>query len=84
MPRYIAAGRLSFEHDVEMDMVQSIHLVDSRKEYGEERRIAVGYIEQRLHVVCYTLRGRAMHIISLRKANIKEAKRYGKPQKTAH
>jgi uncharacterized DUF497 family protein len=42
---------------------------DTREDYGEERRITVGYIEQRLFVVVYTERNGAIRLISARKAN---------------
>ena len=73
--------QLSFECVAELDFLNALHFVDERKDYGEVRRIAVGYIEQRLHVVCYTWREDNLHVISLRKANAKEAKRYGKAKK---
>lgn len=45
---------------------------DTRKDYGEERRIAVGYIENRLFVVTYTQRNGTVRLISARKANVRE------------
>lgn len=52
--------------------------VDERFDYGEERRITVGYLRERMVVVVWTWRGDDRHIISMRKANGKEQKRYGK------
>lgn len=49
---------------------------DSRKRYGETRFNAVGYIGQRLHTMAFTLRGNAVRIISLRKSNRREERRY--------
>lgn len=51
---------------------------DTRFEYGERRFRVIGCIEQRLFVVIYTPRGQAIRIISARKANRREIKRYGK------
>jgi uncharacterized DUF497 family protein len=45
---------------------------DTREDYGEERRITVGYIEQRLFVVAYTERDGAIRLISARKADARE------------
>jgi len=45
---------------------------DAREDYGEERRIAVGYIESRLFVVTYTERGGTIRLISAREANARE------------
>jgi uncharacterized DUF497 family protein len=51
---------------------------DTRKQYAEQRFEATGYIGQRLHVMIYCLRSDAVRIISLRKANYREEKRYAK------
>jgi uncharacterized DUF497 family protein len=49
---------------------------DTRKPYGEQRLEATGLIGDRLHVMIYCLRGDAVRVISLRKANPREVKRY--------
>ncbi len=49
---------------------------DTRKQYAEQRFEATGFIGGRLHVIVYCLRGDAYRIISLRKANAREVKRY--------
>lgn len=51
--------------------------LDSRYEYGEERHCLYGRIEDRLFVVAHTVRGETIRIISARKANKREQKRYG-------
>ena len=44
---------------------------------GEEIRfVATGYIRGRLHIAVYTMRGDLKRIISLRKANPRERRRY--------
>lgn len=50
--------------------------VDGRQGYGEPRLIAAGLIGSRLHVLTFTLRENAVRIISLRKANQREVRRY--------
>lgn len=50
--------------------------VDDRFDYGEIRYHAVGQVEGREFVVVYTTRGRALRIISARKANRREIARY--------
>lgn len=56
---------------------------DLRADYGEDRFIAQGYIGQRLHILIFTLRGRTVRVISLRKANRRERNAYEKThQKT--
>ena len=49
---------------------------DTRKQYAEKRLEATGYIGERLHVMVYCLRPDAIRVISLRKANTREVKRY--------
>lgn len=49
---------------------------DERKDYSEVRMCAIGYIGNRLHYVVYVDRDEARRIISLRKANMREVKRY--------
>ena len=46
---------------------------DNRFDYGEERMITMGHIDNRLHVIVYTERKDIIRIISARKANIKRA-----------
>ena len=50
--------------------------LDNRKDYGEERFAAFGLIGTRLYCLVYTLRNDVKRIISLRKANPREVKRY--------
>lgn len=51
---------------------------DTRKQYTEPRFEATGHIGDRLHVMVYCLRRDAIRVISLRKANSREVKRYAK------
>jgi uncharacterized DUF497 family protein len=51
---------------------------DTRKQYDEQRLEATGYIGDRLHVMIYCRRRDAIRVISLRKANPREMKRYAK------
>ena len=53
-------------------------LEDNRFDYGEQRFISIGYMRGRLVVVVWTPRGYKKRIISLRKANEREAKRFKK------
>ncbi len=49
---------------------------DNRFNYGEVRYQLIGRIEGRLYVLIYTPRHNASRIISARKANPREVKRY--------
>jgi len=51
---------------------------DVRLDYGEPRFQAVGYIGLRLHFMAFCLRDEKIRLISLRKANPREVKRYAK------
>ena len=55
---------------------ETFEFIDERKDYGEERIIAVGHLEGRMVLICYTQRGIAKRIISMRKANEREVKTY--------
>ena len=64
------AEALEFEWD--SAMVQE----DTRRKYAEVRLQATGLIGVRLYVMIYCKRGDDVRIISLRKANPREVKRY--------
>ncbi len=49
---------------------------DMRREYGERRMIALGYIDVRLYCMVYTDRNDERRIISLRRANSREVNLY--------
>lgn len=49
---------------------------DRRWHYGEERFSALGVLDGRIFVVIYTKRLAAIRIISARRANLREVKRY--------
>jgi uncharacterized protein len=49
---------------------------DDRFDYGERRFITVGYLNERMVVVVWTPRGEDRHIISMRKANDREQRKY--------
>lgn len=51
---------------------------DSRRDYSEQRLIAYGSINGRLHVCVFTMRGTAFRIISLRRASRREIDALGK------
>ena len=49
---------------------------DKRFNYGEERFQLIGKIHDRIFVLIYSKRGQTLRIISARKANKREVKRY--------
>jgi len=55
---------------------QAVTWPDQRRDYGEDRIAGLGYIGDRLFYVVFVARGEERRIISLRKANQREVKRY--------
>ncbi|MDR2724532.1 MAG: BrnT family toxin [Candidatus Adiutrix sp.] len=51
-------------------------LEDDRRDYGEPRYLAFGEMEGLLFVVSFTFREEAIRLISARRGNIRERKRY--------
>lgn len=49
---------------------------DVRADYGEVRNLTVGYLRGRMVIICWTPRGRAYRIISMRKTNERETRSY--------
>ncbi len=78
----IANRGLSFEHVEQMEWDTALIQEDTRKAYGERRFQVLGFIGERLHAVVFTPREGKVHVISLRKANSREVKRYAKTPKS--
>lgn len=78
--RNIALRGLSFARAAEFDWTGVDIIEDVRFVYPERRYIAVGYLDGRLHVLCFTPVADAIRVISFRKANMREARKYGKAQ----
>jgi len=72
------------KHDVDFidaenfNWASAMETIDDRFNYREERWTALGFIGYRLHVLTYTLRGKNIRLISLRKANKREREYYEK------
>jgi uncharacterized DUF497 family protein len=58
------------------DDLFGVDFTDDRVDYGEDRVILLGMVENRLLVVAYTLRGEKVRIISAREAEPHERRRY--------
>ncbi|MFZ2393789.1 MAG: BrnT family toxin [Rhodoferax sp.] len=71
------ARRFNFDHAARAfyDLNRIVE-VDTRRDYGETRYRLTGKIGDRLYVVVYTPRQNIARIISARKANQREIKRY--------
>ncbi len=67
---------ISFKLAARFEFNTALIWKDTRTEYGEERYCSIGHIGERLYVLVFTPRDDAMRVISLRKANKREVKRY--------
>ena len=67
---------IPFERAAEFAWDSALVIEDLRKDYGEQRFQALGLIGDRLHMMVFTPRANKAHVISLRKANKREVKRY--------
>ncbi len=70
---------LAFEQAAEFDFNDALIAEDVRHAYPERRFVAVGYLTNRLHVLCFALIGGGIRVISFRKANAREGKAHEKP-----
>ena len=78
----IASRGLPFELVEQMEWATALMDEDTRKAYGERRFQVLGLIGERLHALVFTPREGKVHVISLRKANSREVKRYAKTPKS--
>lgn len=69
-----------FGKAAEFGFVEAAYLIDNRRDYNEVRHIAIGYLDGRLHHLCFVETTTGIRVISFRKANAREAKRHGKAQ----
>jgi uncharacterized DUF497 family protein len=68
---------LGFADVVHFDLRNANVFEDERKEYGERRFIAFGYLFGRLCCLVFAQRESRMRVVSLRKANEREKRKYG-------
>jgi len=74
--RNVVERGLSFDRVADFDFETALYAVDDRHEYGETRIVAIGYLENRLHVLCFVETESGVRVISFRKANSREVKHY--------
>lgn len=72
----IAQRGLPFDAASQFDFISATFELDQRREYGEHRVRAVGKICGRVHVLVFTAVPGGIRVISLRKANPREVRRY--------
>jgi uncharacterized DUF497 family protein len=69
---------LAFDLAEEFDWSSALIAEDRRRDYEERRYQALGSIGEHLHMLVFTPRGGAIHVISLRRANQRERMRYAR------
>ena len=74
--RNLAERGIRFEAAADFDWSRALVVEDRRKDYGERRFQALGFIGERLHMMVFTPREGRLHVISLRKANQREVRGY--------
>jgi uncharacterized DUF497 family protein len=74
--RNIHERSLSFERVADFDFNTAIVHQDVRKPYPEVRFVALGFLDVRLHVLCFTPMDDGIRVISFPKANSREIKSY--------
>jgi len=67
---------IAFESAKLIDWDSAICLTQNHD--GEERQLCHVKIGERLHAICYTIREDAIRVISLRKSNKREVRKYEK------
>lgn len=76
--------KILFERGLDMaranEVFEASHMdqIDCRKDYGESRIRTFGYLDERPVFIVWTYRGPIRRIISMRRANEREIKKYGK------
>ena len=76
--RNMLLRNLPFEKASEFDWENAIFIEDVRRDYSELRLVAYSYLGERLHAICFTPIENGVRIISFRKANVREVKKYEK------
>jgi uncharacterized DUF497 family protein len=80
--RNIRERGLSFDRAADFDFEGALFAVGGREDYGEVRYVGIGLLGDRVHVLCFTEGATGIRVISFRKANAREVKRYEKAQPT--
>ena len=73
---------LSFELAANFDFETAVFQQDSRRDYGEIRLRALGYLDGRMHALVFTETAKGIRVISFRKANKREVLIYEQETKS--
>lgn len=78
----LALRALSFDQVSEFDFQTALFWIDARKDYPEVRIAALGLLSGRVHSLVFTETANGIRVISFRRANHREIKRYEQDTKT--
>lgn len=76
--RTLAERGLDFEDAAQVFAGTTLTHEDDRQDYGETRYQTIGLLNGRLVMVVWTERGSTRHVISMRRCNDREQKKYGR------
>ena len=68
---------LDMARAVEVFAGPTLTVEDDRQDYGEVRYVTIGFLDEAMVVLVWTLRDDANRVISMRKANERERRLYG-------
>lgn len=74
--RTLAERGLDFEDAAVVFAGPVFTFEDIRQDYGECRTVTVGFLAGRMTIIIWTPRGQDRHVFPMRKANVREQKRY--------
>lgn len=80
--RNIRERGLPFEQAEEFDFTTALIWIDARRPYPEVRFSALGLLAGRVHSLIFSETANGIRVISFRKANEREVKRYGQKTKS--
>lgn len=72
----LAKHRIAFADVFRFEWETADIRIDDDMDYGEERFVATGFIDDRVCVLVYAERGDTVRVISLRRATNEEKRRY--------
>ncbi|MDA8093396.1 MAG: BrnT family toxin [Betaproteobacteria bacterium] len=72
----------SFERVADFDFGTAVFAVDTRRDYGEVRYRALGLLDDRVYALVFVEIPEGIRVISFRKANQREVRRYGQATKS--
>lgn len=75
--RNLATRNLPFLRAADFDFATARIWQDTRKLYPDVRMLALGYLDKRLHVLCFKPLATGIRVISFHKANQREGEKHG-------